>query len=593
MRLLEKQQCKTPAARTGARSVFALATLLLSLTVAPAGTTLYLGSDDFPVATLKAERPATAILANHDPGRDDFPGLVLQRGGSGVYETDPAMYQQWVGSSEGVSLSGAVALEFWAAIRDFGVDRRGVVQAFLLECDPSGSDCSQIASGGREIGNWSGGFGSWTRNSVEFGNISHTVPAGRSLSIKITVSADSDDDMWFAYDSSLHPARLTDTAASDTVIDGNFAEWFDTHGTEFIVFDQGGNDDFGSPTKLDITGFGVSSNLVDSFNILISFDELAPKDATAATLIDIDLDNNVDFALVATLDETASYVELYSCDDTITYGCNNAVLEEEIPSSLFKTGTANGPWNGDSFLEVNLPFNDLGEPGRVIVFTSLVSYASAAFLTSPKDSVLGEGFQDYENGIQYDRVTGTGRLIGAIGSEFIIRRHTDPSQVRTSGDHAVTYTAPYDDLTGSLVDGQTYYYVVEKTGGLSVSLSAHANLSDNSVRLGFDDQDALSAPVDGYMSTVSVDTTAVPADGTTSVTVTVAPHDANGTPIGSGCSIDVDEFLLAPGVLARPIVDNFDGTFSFRVVSTSTGSGTVAVSAEGVDLADQVQVTFE
>ena len=41
-------------------------------------------------------------------------------------------------------------------------------------------------------------------------------------------------------------------------------------GTEFVIVAQGGNDDWGNPRKLDITRFGVASNLTDSFYILMA-----------------------------------------------------------------------------------------------------------------------------------------------------------------------------------------------------------------------------------------------------------------------------------------------------------------------------------
>jgi hypothetical protein len=164
--------------------------------------------------------------------------------------------------------------------------------------------------------------------------------------------------------------------------------------------------------------------------------------------------------------------------------------------------------------------------------------------------------------------------------------------VRSSADHAVTYDAPFDDAFGTLEDGQSYFYVVEKAGGMTRSLSVHANRAVGSVRIGFNDDLSDSAPLDGLLSKVSQDVDSVSADGTMAVTVTVVPRDDTGTPLGSGCKVSLDEGLLAPGYEAGAVVDNYDGSYTFRVVSVAPGSGTVMATVEGVTLDDLLQVAF-
>jgi hypothetical protein len=569
------------------------ACLCLTGTVSAASSSFYLSGDGVPVASLTPDVPTSSSLPNHDPDRDSAPGLLILRGGAGAAESDPDLHQQWVGPADGVSLDAPLALELWSAMRDFATGRRGVIEAFLLDCDAFGADCSLLATGRRDVLDWSGGWGSWTPTSIELGHVTHDVSVGRSLAVKIVVGADSDDDMWIAYDSRLHPSRLNGEAPSDIRVDGSVDDWMNGWGSELVIDDQGGPNDWGSPAKLDITRFGISSNGVDAFHLLVGFDDVPPQSTTAATLIDMDLDNNVDFAVVATLDGSDSTVELYSCDDTITFGCEGAGLVHAYPASFFAVGQGPGPWDEDSYLEMTLPFNDLAFPGGVVVFTSLFSYASASLLNSPKDAVLGVSEQNYVHGIQHDTTTGGSRLIGAIGSGFVVRRHGDPSQVRSAAAYANPATAPFDDSPGSLTDGESYFYVVEKSGGLQVSLSVHAGRYDDSVRIGFDDHDAISAAADANRSTVTVDTGSVPADGTTPVTVTVIPRDLHGTPIGSGCALGVDATQLAPGVLAGPVRDNRDGSYAFGVVSTDVGDGTAVVSVEGIVLDTRPLIVFD
>ncbi len=566
---------------------------LLSVSIISAETLLYLKGDDVPIAALSENAPTVSSLPNYGPGRNSYPGLLIEKGGNGMFETDPIKYQQWISTTSGISLNGNVSLIFWSAMKDFGKGKRGIVEAFLLDCDSSGFDCSLIAQSQRDIFDWSGGWGAWQEYSIDFGKLTYAVPSGRSLAVKIIVGANSDDHMWFAYDSISFPSRLIDNSPSDIVIDSNFNDWFDDCDTHFNIIDEGGANDWASPAKLDITQFAISSNLVDAFHLLIGFDDVSPQSATAATLIDNDFDGNANYAFVATLDGADSNLELYSCDDTISYGCGEAIIDRIYPQSFFATGVASGPWDSDSFLEAVLPFHDLdAEKGSPVIVAPLVSYAAKSLLTSPKDSILGTFDQNYFGGIYYNSEDGSAKVMSSLGSNFVIRRHTDPSQVRTADPHSIVTRAPFDDFPGSLDDGESYYYVVEKEGGLPMNISVHSNSHDNTVRISFDDHDSMSASVDASLSTVTLDTSTIPADGTSSIMVTIFPRDSNGMAIGSGCDVSVDEIQLSPGNQAGPVKDNQDGNYTFEVVSINSGIADVVVIVEGIELDSQHTVTF-
>lgn len=568
---------------------------LLSISISFADTILYLKGDGVPIASLSPYVPTASTLPNYDTDRNSFPGLLLARGGNCMLETNPTKYQIWAASPGAVSFDGPISLIVWSAMKDFNIGKRGIVDAFLLECDSSASSCSLIAQAHKDLSDWSGGSSTWVVHSLDFGNVTYSIPAERSLAVKIVVGNDSYDDMWFAYDTSLFPSKLTDhSPLSDIVIDGDFSEWCNGIGTDFCIDDQGGPNDWASPAKLDITRFAFSSNLVDSFYILMGFDDVPPQSTIAAALIDTDLNNNIDFALVATLDGSDSTVEMYSCDDTVTDGCEGAVLYKTYPQSYFCTGDAMGPWDNDFFMESILPFSDLSvSAGDTVAQTSLVSYAAATLLKAPKDSIFGTDSQNYFDRILYDTSTGTGTLIVPVGSSsFIIRRDTDPSSVRGASAHANVPIAPYDDLPGSLQDDASYFYVVEKDGSLPVKLSVHSNVVDNAVRLGFDDNNPLSASVDSTLSTVSSDTSSIPADASAAATVTVIPRDSNDLLIGSGCEVSIDEIQLSPGTLIGTVKDNFDGSYTFKVVSNSPASGYAVVIVEGIVLDSQPMITF-
>jgi hypothetical protein len=407
------------------------------------------------------------------------------------------------------------------------------------------------------------------------------------------VDADSDDDMWLAYDAVGFPSYLTGRAPSDIVIDCDMSDWSAGHGNEFVVFDEGGSDDWSSPAALDITTFAVSSNEVSSFHLLTGFDDPSPHSVIAATLIDTGINGNADFALVVRAHRDEATVDLYRCDDTEAYGCGGHSLERSYPDTSFCLSTAAGPWNTDAMVELTLPFHDLGFDGDEATFTTLVSYAGSSMLASPKDSVYGSVDQEYQVGLYHDTRSGSTLPIGTLGTDRYIRRSTDPSLVRTAAPHDTVTGAPFDDLPGVLDDGRTYFYVVERDGGLPLRLSAHENAPSATVRLGFDDDDGLSAPVDAGLSSVSVDRAVLPADGSSVATVTLVPRDADGVVLGSGCEIGLNEVQLSPATLAGPVEDGQDGSYKLRVVSAVRGSVSVRTLVEGVELHEELGIEFE
>ena len=203
---------------------------------------------------------------------------------------------------------------------------------------------------------------------------------------------------------------------TDISVDCDFSDWTDGDGTEFVIDDQGGPDDWTNPEKYDITRFGVASNLSDSFYLLFGFDDILPGKTTAAILIDTDLDDNVDFAIAVTLQDAGSTVELFTCDNSVASGCGGQTLSKiYITPQDYCVGTATGPWNTDTFVELALPYADLGSfTGGSIIIPTLNSYQKDD-LKKPKDSI----FEDYYDRILYDTDNGTGQIIDEAGTPTI------------------------------------------------------------------------------------------------------------------------------------------------------------------------------
>ncbi|MGF1617345.1 MAG: hypothetical protein ACFCU2_05990 [Acidimicrobiia bacterium] len=190
---------------------------VLGLPVADGATAsvLYLKSPGVPTASLSAGPPTAGSLPNYDPDRDDEPGLLLEKGNNGWQERDPVKHQQWVAPAGAMSIGGGVSLEFWSAIKDMEDDEKGVVRAYLLECDPSGTACALVGQGSIQKDPWSSS-GTWVKRVIDFGQVDHDIPGGRSLAVKITVGNNSDDDMWFAYDTTSFPSALVINGSTTT-----------------------------------------------------------------------------------------------------------------------------------------------------------------------------------------------------------------------------------------------------------------------------------------------------------------------------------------------------------------------------------------
>ncbi|MDX2467480.1 MAG: hypothetical protein QNL12_09210 [Acidimicrobiia bacterium] len=169
---------------------------------------LYLDGNGAPSASLSTTAPTSSSLANHDSQRNDDPGLTVQKGGKTSTESDPTKHQRWTGPSGGLTLDGPVSFTFWSAMKDFTVDKKGAVLAYLLDCTETGSDCEEIDFV-TEISNPWNPSGSWTSKTLSFGNVDYTIAAGRVLVLKVVVRDNSDDDMWFAYDSAAYPSSLS------------------------------------------------------------------------------------------------------------------------------------------------------------------------------------------------------------------------------------------------------------------------------------------------------------------------------------------------------------------------------------------------
>ncbi len=97
-----------------------------------------------------------------------------------------------------IEINGGVNFNFWSAIKDFGQSKRGVVIAYLR--DFNGVSYTEIANASLDEADWQDGSGGWVEQTITISGVSHTISAGHYLELKVLVDASSDDDIWFAYD---------------------------------------------------------------------------------------------------------------------------------------------------------------------------------------------------------------------------------------------------------------------------------------------------------------------------------------------------------------------------------------------------------
>src|SRR5437667_235676 len=92
-------------------------------------------------------------------------------------------------------------------MQNFNVSSAGSVVAYLVECNPEGTGCVQIASTTVTRADWDvGDTGTWIQDTFNFGFVNYTLGPGKAVGFKVMVGAASGGDMWFAYDTTTYPA---------------------------------------------------------------------------------------------------------------------------------------------------------------------------------------------------------------------------------------------------------------------------------------------------------------------------------------------------------------------------------------------------
>ncbi len=94
----------------------------------------------------------------------------------------------------------------------------------------------------------------------------------------------------------------------------------------------------------------------------------------------------------------------------------------------------------------------------------------------------------------------------------------------------------------------------------------------------------------GATSEITADPTTIPADGSSTSTITVQLRDAFGNPLTGG---GADVSLSTTSGTLGPDIDNGDGTYTATLTSATTaGTATISGTVNGADITDTASVTF-
>lgn len=190
-------------------------------------------------------------------------------------------------------------------------------------------------------------------------------------------------------------------------------------------------------------------------------------------------------------------------------------------------------------------------------------------------------------------------LVALVASPFVsvpaagpfeVRRATTAQAVRTAPPVAVVASSPYDGEPVAS-GGVSYDYEVYDASGSALDISVQINPVTQTLRIGFDDGNPASAPVDAIMSSVTVAPDSIVADGLHVALITIVPRDANGVLLGRGLAVAIDPSLLWPAQLTAPVTDLGDGSYLATAVAWVPGIGSVRVVVEGIEIAPSPTLT--
>jgi len=444
---------------------------------------------DVPVAQLKVSAPTRTTLVNYDPGRDGFPGLWIHKNGSGVGETDPTRYQLWCIPAGGSTINGAVSMTIWTAIKNFDTSQDGSLQAFLVECNPDGTGCVQLASATVTRPDWDvADTGTWIQDTFDFGAVNYTVNPGKSVGFKVIVGAVSSAEMWLAYDTVSYPAwaqlailapgiSVTPTSGLTTTEGGGTA-------TFSVVLDD-------QPTAnvtIGLTSNDLTEGTVSPASVTFTSGNWNTAQTVTVTGVnDFVADGDVPYTIVTApaTSTDGSYNGMNASDVGVTNTDNDSAGITVTPTSGLTTTEGGGTATFTVVLDsqptanvtIGLSSNDLTEG---TASPASVTFTSGNWSTAQTVTVTGVNDLVADGNVAYAIVTA-----GATSTDpgYSGRNAPDVGVTNTDDDTAGISVIPTSGLTTTEAGGTATFTVVltsQPTANVTIGLSS-SDLTEGTV----------------------------------------------------------------------------------------------------------------
>lgn len=145
---------------------------------------------------------------NWDSAANADPGHTLTSGPTGLIEIDADNVTAWaITLADETQLEGTATLRLYVAAPDFDESLSGALQAGLVDCTNQSTNCTTIATGSALFSQSTFGadFGVVT---VNLGAVDHTLEAGHTLLVSMTVPQSMPNDTWIAFGTDDYPSRF-------------------------------------------------------------------------------------------------------------------------------------------------------------------------------------------------------------------------------------------------------------------------------------------------------------------------------------------------------------------------------------------------
>ncbi|WP_416443287.1 invasin domain 3-containing protein [Leucobacter sp. HNU] len=168
----------------------------------------------------------------------------------------------------------------------------------------------------------------------------------------------------------------------------------------------------------------------------------------------------------------------------------------------------------------------------------------------------------------------------------LVDAHGNPLQ---SGGSTVTMSTTAGSLSNVTDNGDGTYTAIltapTASGTATISFSVDGTEGSSTAEVRF-----TAGAVDADGSTIAVSPAKIPADGTSTSTVTVTLVDAHGNPVTGGAHAVT--LRTTAGTLSD-VVDNGDGTYTATLTSSkASGTATISFAVDGTESSSSAQVEF-